>query len=320
MTTSQASAMSAETGDLLSGAVDFHVHGYPDVAESYAGRGDDLVNICLAQSFGIGGWVLKSHLWPTMDRARLLKRALGDSDFELFASITLNPLVGGVDAAVVEAAAAHGARVVFLPTWGASNDRAHGAYVASLMARYMPSMERFIADRAITVTDPDGQLIRAAKDVVRACQALDLVLCTGHVSLAEVRAVADFAEHISYRKLVATHAHGFAKSVEELVELADHDVAIEFTNLTTFLLTGGPSFQDVYEAIVAVGPSRSIISTDVFSPWVPPEAECLRMFVEQLREMGCPTEDIRSMVHDNPRRLLGMPTRRDTNPGPDGRA
>ena len=41
---------------------------------------------------------------------------------ELWASVALNPVVGGVELWAAEAAAALGARVVFLPTWGSCRD------------------------------------------------------------------------------------------------------------------------------------------------------------------------------------------------------
>ena len=81
-------------------------------------RGDDLAVIRLAHPYGISGWVLQSHLWLTTDRAALLAREARDLGFTVYGSITLNPPMGGVSATVVELAAAHGARVVFLPPGG----------------------------------------------------------------------------------------------------------------------------------------------------------------------------------------------------------
>jgi hypothetical protein len=49
-----------------------------------------------------------------------------------------------------------------------------------------------------------------------------------------------------------------------------------------------------------------VLTTDVFSRWVPPEPECLRMFAEQLSYLGIPAGDIRHMLVANPRRFLGL--------------
>jgi hypothetical protein len=63
--------------------------------------------------------------------------------------------------------------------------------------------------------------------------------------------------------------------------------------------------RDVHEALSAIGPRRVILSTDVFSRWVPPEPECLRMFLEQLAYLGWTTAQLATMVTTNPRAFLG---------------
>jgi hypothetical protein len=50
-----------------------------------------------------------------------------------------------------------------------------------------------------------------------------------------------------------------------------------------------------------------VLTTDIFSRWVPPEPECFRMFTEQLSYLGIPPDDIRRMLVSNPRRFLGLP-------------
>ena len=54
-------------------------------------------------------------------------------------------------------------------------------------------------------------------------------------------------------------------------------------------------------------PNAAVLTTDVFSRWVPPEPECLRMFVEQLAYLGWTDEQIGTMVSVNPRSFLGEP-------------
>src|SRR5690606_11508407 len=137
---------------LLAGAVDVHVHGRPDLAVAFANRGDDLAVIRLAQRCGITGWVLKSPLWPTADRAHLLQRLVGEG-FTVHGSVTLNPVLGGVSPTVVELAAAHGARVIFLPTWGAAADVDRGGYIATLLTRLAPSFPGFAEQRAVRLLD-----------------------------------------------------------------------------------------------------------------------------------------------------------------------
>jgi hypothetical protein len=45
------------------------VHGQPDFLPALPLRGDGLETARLAHAYGLSGWVLKSHLWLTTDRA-----------------------------------------------------------------------------------------------------------------------------------------------------------------------------------------------------------------------------------------------------------
>lgn len=54
---------------------------------------------------------------------------LDDPEFTVHFSIVPNPLIGGLQAETVEAAALHAAAVVSMPTWGSVNDHGHGGIV-----------------------------------------------------------------------------------------------------------------------------------------------------------------------------------------------
>ena len=82
---------------LLRGAIDVHVHGQPDLSAGLPNRGADVEVARLAHAYGISGWVLKSHLWATMDRARSVQQAMAETTFTVYGSITLNPPVGGLE-------------------------------------------------------------------------------------------------------------------------------------------------------------------------------------------------------------------------------
>ena len=65
--------------------------------------------------------------------------------------------------------------------------------------------------------------------------------------------------------------------------------------------------RDVHETLSALGPDRAVLTTDVFSRWVPPEPECLRMFLEQLTYLGWTAGQLATMVTTNPLAFLGEP-------------
>ena len=293
-------------GDLLRDGIDLHLHGYPDLSRSFAYRGSDEAVARLAHAYGLRGWVLKSHLWPTMDRAGLLNERLADIDFDVFGSITLNPTNGGVSATVVELAAAHDAKVAFFPTWGFHADVERGGYIAKRMTQITGTFPGYAAEHAVRLIDGDGRLTGAATEVLDACRDLGVRAATGHASLAESRAIAEYCAD-TRQPLLLVHPLDYVETPHQLQEFVDLGAFVEFTNAPLLHPDGHMTIRQVYEAIEAIGPDQVVLTTDVFSRWVPPEPECLRMFVEQLAYLGATGEDIQRMLAVNPRRYLGLP-------------
>ena len=298
-------ALPAGYGSLVRSAFDVHVHGQPDILAGLQLRGDDLATLQLAHAYGISGWVLKSHLWITTDRARLLQEQAAGLDFTILGSITLNPAMGGLSGTVVELAAAHGARVVFLPTWGAAADVARNGYVTHLLTSAVPSFRGYAAANAISLLAADGRLSGPAIEVIDACRGLGLSLATGHASLAESRAVAEYCARAGQRILV-THPLHYASDPTDIVELAETGAYIEFCNGPLLHPDGRESIRGIHEAIGAVGADHVVLTTDAFSRWAPPQPECLRMFAEQLAYLGWSPGELRQMLAVNPRAFLGL--------------
>jgi sugar phosphate isomerase/epimerase len=303
---SVASGLPAGFDRLLRGAIDVHVHGRPDLTTRAENRGRDIDVVRLAQAYGLSGWVLKSHLWTTTDRANLLTEQLAGTGFTVWGSITLNPPVGGVSPTVVDLAAAHGAKVVFLPTWSSRADKARGGYIQELLRTLSPSFDRWHEDTAIDLLDGSGALAGATREVIDVCRERGLSLATGHASLAESRAIAAYcAEH--GQRLLITHPLHYVERPQELREFAELGALVEFPGAPLVHPQAHLTVRQTYEAIEAVGPEHVVLTTDVFSRWVPPEPEMLRMYVEQLFFLGCSAEDLRTMLVANPRAFLGLP-------------
>lgn len=305
----EAGAWLRATDPVLKGAVDMHVHGYPDVGLGWQMRTDDLSMVRLARDSGLAGIVLKSHFWPTMDRALILNERLDDPQFIVYGSITLNHLVGGVSPMAVEAAALHGARVVFMPTWGSRNDHGHGGVVRrEVIDRVLPTFGPRLETGAITVVDGNGRLQPEARDVLAVAREHCMVVSTAHVSVLESLAIAAAAAEIGLDRLV--FGHPFSRSVRAdlsvMREMADLGALVEMTHTHTVMADPPARIADIHQAITALGAQRVLLTTDVFFPWQPPQAESFRMFVGQLRDQGCSEEELRTMVVDNPARLLRL--------------
>jgi len=290
---------------LTRGAVDLHVHGQPDLSRALENRGDDLATARLAVEYGMRAWVLKSHVWPTTDRAAAIQRAFDPEEFQVFGSITLNPPAGGLSPASVDLAAAHGARMVFLPTWSAAADVARHGYISQLLEGIIGHFTEFSTGSALSVLDGAGRLTADVRSIISICRDNDMTIGTGHVSLRESLAI---ARHCAERgvRLVVNHPLHYAESVAELRELADLGAFIEFSAGPLLHPEATSSVRDVHAAITGLGTGQVVLTSDAFSRWAPAQPEALRIMLEQLAYLGSTADEIATMAVQNPGRAIGI--------------
>ena len=134
--------------ELLEGAIDLHVHGYPSLELEAYTRVEDLEIAEQCEKAGMRGFVLKSHIWPTVNRAYYLRKAF--PGVEIFPSITLNRTTGGLNLVALESAAKQGAKVVFMPTWSAENDLRRGG-ASTFLREYLPSIQTLKPEDGISI-------------------------------------------------------------------------------------------------------------------------------------------------------------------------
>lgn len=120
---------------LLHGAIDMHVHAYPDVSLNHPQHrtNDDVIAQCRAA--GMGGLVLKTHGWPSVGLAHQLNSE--HDDFTVYPSASLNTVAGGPHPWVVEMAIEMGCKMIWLPTWSAASDHEHTGF-GVIAEKYIP--------------------------------------------------------------------------------------------------------------------------------------------------------------------------------------
>lgn len=287
----------------LEGAIDLHCHVYPEMTLEHEARQDDVSLVEGMQGAGMGGVVLKSHFWPTVERAYYLGQRV--PDLKVFGSITLNRVAGGVDPLVVDAAGRQGAKVVFFPTWDSANDRAAGGFSRRVRER----LPTYFDDDAvgISVTAEDGRLTSAAEQVLDAAQQFGMLVCTGHLSPAEGFAVMEGAGR---RGLPCVFSHPLSGSVGASLEHISTAVGLgakaELCALQTMSLNHHIAPNVLAEIVTTVGAENCVYSTDAFNDWAPPAHEMLRMGIGQLLQCGLDEDAIRTLTVTNPRQLLGI--------------
>jgi hypothetical protein len=273
----------------LRGVIDIHVHSDPDSVA----RSIDAVDLArMAKERGMRGLVLKSHWEPTASMAYLVRKAV--PGIEIFGGIDLNRSVGGVNATAVERMASikgGWGRVVWMPTFDAENQ-----------VRYSKENRPFVA------VSKGGELLPEVKEVIGVVAKRRLTLETGHSSPAECLAIIREARRQGVERIVVTHAmlSPVRMSIPQMQEAAKLGAYIEF--VYGGIAGSGKEMEsaEYVQAIRAIGPQSSILSSDMGQAGNPLHPDGLAAFFKALRDAGFTQAEIGLMSQTNPAKALGL--------------
>lgn len=278
----------------LNGVIDMHVHTAPDVCQRTC---NDLELTAAAVHAGARAIVIKGHHCATVARAALCNaynRSTFDSNpFVMYGGLALNYEVGGLNPKAVQTALEMGAKVIWLPTVDAENDRRkHGR------------------SGGIRMTDDRGVPTSELRRIFTLIKEYDAVLATGHISPNEIRCVVDSARNIGVRKVVLTHPEYWVvdMSLESQKELVlDYDVILERCFMQP--LKSGKWISNAernLDAIRKLGAESTILSTDCGNPATPPWEESMRQYLQFMADHNVSRDELRAMTETTPARLLGL--------------
>jgi hypothetical protein len=291
---------SDQAWESLQGGYDLQVHVAPDVISR---RIDDLDLAKEFLSHGLVGFVLKSHYFPTAERAQVVTKAV--PGIHAYGAIALNHSVGGLNPVAVELAGRSKCRIVWMPTVDAANETAGRPDGGHKKLPFWAEIQRELAATGInpppmTVIDESGALTAVARTCLELIGKYNMVLATGHLGWREIHALVKTAKELKLQRVLVTHAEFPSQnlSAEQQIELADLGALIE--HCFTTMHTGKAPWETVMDSIRKVGPVRCIISTDLGQTINPPVAEGFAMFAQKLLDDGFTVADVRRMAVTNP--------------------
>jgi hypothetical protein len=297
-------SLSNQAWEALQGAYDLQVHVAPDVI---ARRIDDLD---LAKEFlamGLRGFVLKSHYFPTAERAQVVTKAV--PGIRAFGAIALNHSVGGLNPVAIELAGRSGCKIVWMPTVDAANETAGRPGGTNKKLPFWAEIQLELAATGInpppmTVIGDDGNLTPITTVCLELIKKYDMILATGHLGRREIVALVRSAKQMGLRKVVVTHAEFPSQGLtaDEQLELAEMGAVIE--HCFTTMHTGKAPWEEVMHSIRVVGPERCFLSTDLGQTINPGVSEGFAMFAQMLLNDGFSVEQIRRMTVVNPAALV----------------
>jgi len=279
---------------LLEGAYDVHVHAAPDVVA----RAQDAMDLARqASEARMAGLGIKDHMTSTVGRVHVLNQ-LHSAGPRFFSSVVLNPPVGGLNPSAVEAALQAGVYIVYLPTYSARH------HVECLGG----------SDKGFSVLDEAGALLPAVESIVEMVAGFDAVLATGHLSPRESLILLKCASARAAKRMLVTHASESvpSMSVEDQLKAVGMGAYIEHSFFAaTEICPGAIPLEQLRDQIRAVGPEHVILSSDFGQPGNGPAVAGFAHYLSKLHRLGVSDEDIRLMIVDNPRTLLGERRPRD---------
>jgi hypothetical protein len=291
--------------ELLVDAVDLHCHVDLEFsATSFRKALPEWEWLPRAEHAGMRAVVLKSHLWPSVSVSPFLAQ-LYSGTVEVETSVTLNPTVGGLDPWAVEAAVQMGAKAVFMPTWGAKNDRERGGFHRRLESAF----EHFDPERlsTLSILDESGALTDSAQEILRLAVQHELMLSTGHLSWGESLVLAREARRLGFERLVFGHplSGSVGAPAEAIREAAQLGAYIEICWPT--IAPGRQDPAEVVRLIRDIGAPRVVLTSDFFGGSNPSPSDLLRMLLGALYDAGLSQKEIRLGAATNPAALLGKP-------------
>jgi uncharacterized protein DUF6282 len=279
-----------DTARALRGAVDIHVHSYPDDRP----RSIDAIDVAkLARLRGMRAIVLKNHYDPTAALAYIVRKEV--PGLEVFGGIDLNLTMGGMNPAAVD----HMARVsggwgrlVWMSTFDAENQ-----------VRYSKENRPFVS------VARQGALLPEAKAVISVIAKYGLVLATGHVSPQEGLMLLGEGAQQGVQHMVVTHAMNapVLMDIPQMQQAAKLGAFIEFVGGSLASADAASRIERFADAIRKIGPEFCILSSDLGQKGnaLPPDG--FGAFLVALRAKGLTEPDIDRMSKQNPARLLGLP-------------
>ena len=293
--------------DLLSGAVDCHVHACPHLNRRSV---DVFQAVKAATDAGMYGIGLMDNFSNTSGYAALASRASEPAGIKVFGGLIMEPTAGGVDAACVRNALSlgyapnDGARFISLPTH-------HTQHIARQEGRG----EKYVAE-CLAIPERGG-LPDPLPEILDLIAEHDVVLNTGHLSGPEAVRLVELSRERGVERILVPCSHYRADEVQAITRAGAYaEFSFFFVSHATQLglthvdserhLVTAVKLSQIGTLIEAATPPQTILSSDCGVYILPPPTEGLREFLLLIEGLGYDKAAIQQMVGANPRQLFKL--------------
>lgn len=289
---------------LIQEAIDLHVHIGPEIIP----RKYSLDTLCREEQGKIAGMGVKNHFFPTV-----AMRGLSENEQPLIIfSVTLNHYQGGFNPSIIYGSAELSELpiIVWFPTIHAANGlRQQTEEIPSEWIDPQKAHSRRVRKareiEGLSVLTEEGKLRPEVVAVVQAIKETDAILATGHLSWQESEVLIRYAREVAgVRRIIVTHPiyPKIAMPLEVQKQLAAQGVVME--HCYSMYSIDGVAISEIAAQIREVGAEHCVLSSDVGQSYSASPSEALADFARLLAKEGITEKELRSMLVDNPRKLV----------------
>jgi hypothetical protein len=287
--------------ELMHGAVDLHVHAYPDVIQRIS-----MIDICKeASRQGMEALVFKSMRTLNAGEAWLVEQFLKewktgkDEDIKLpriYGSVVLNEPVGGLNPKMVRAAVNYpNCKAIWMPTYDAAHHR-----------------KTVGQEGGISLLDENGKLRKEVLEIVEIVSKAreKIFIGSGHISFEELYELVKICKDANVDVVVDHVTEELTRlTIDEMKELANMGAYLGLYAITcvpnVYLPIIDPT--EAPRLVKEIGPEHFVISSDYGQYLSIDPVNGLRLFIRTLLAFKIKKEDLEIMVKKNPKKILGLP-------------
>jgi hypothetical protein len=225
--------------------------------------------------------LLKNHQVSTTGLAEVVREAV--PGLAAYGGLVLNTATGGFNIEAVDVAIRMGARLIWMPTRSAANERA-------FLGR---------AGEGLPANQP------ALREILRLIAEADIVLGTAHLSAEEIVWLVGEARRAGVRKILVNHPEIEFVALSEHLQREISGPGVWFERCYCrrgFLL----DWDQMAAVTRRVGYESTVLATDLGQPENPDPVTGLAEMAARFRARGFSEAELRVMLCENPARLLGL--------------
>ncbi|MGO4886593.1 DUF6282 family protein [Anaerobacillus sp. MEB173] len=285
---------------LLEGAFELHVHNAPSLAPQ---KQTDLELIEDVKRASLAGVILKGDEFESVQRAQMIRSK--EPELHVYGEFVCNHFAGGLSPAAVEKAIQAGAKIISMPTLSALN---HQRYFGTTLKHFNKRRNGSSQNNGLVIWDENQKVLPQVHAILELIANNDVVLATGHISSDEINVLVEAAlKHRVEKILVQQTDLGISRlPYEAELEFARKGCFIEKSYLACSEDYQALTLRQMAKSIKLLGADSCVMVTNYGQLHNISPIDAMNLFVEDMLHVGISGNDIRKMIVDNPRKLLGL--------------